>query len=242
MMDQDRAVAVWFGKGRQNDAQLLQEWRTAPLTYTPEQDLDENWNVDRYEVILGQDASGNLFRRAAQLTLRNQFYPPEVMSSVSDFGLVGRSVQPGDRVVQRIRIFQYRGIPILEVLTMNEITHVVDEPRQAGFTYTTTTAHSEIGEWSPLVEWRENGEVALVINVVSRSYPGSSSFSRRFTRRMQLRAHKLSIENFLAQLSGTVYRPPEPGVSTTVSLMPVAMLGAALLLFLYSILGWKRRD
>lgn len=242
MVDQDRAVAVWFGKGQRNDAQLLQEWRAAPLTYTPEQDLDENWNVDRYEVILGQDASGSLFRRAAQLTLRNQFYPPEVMSSVSDFGLVGRSVEPGDRVVQRIRIFQYRGIPILEVLTMNEITHVVDEPRRAGFTYTTTTAHSEIGEWSPLVEWRENGEVALVINVVSRSYPGASSFTRRLTRRMQLRAHKLSIENFLAQLSGTVYRAPEQGVSTTVSLLPVAMLGAALLLFLYSILGWKRRD
>jgi uncharacterized protein (UPF0548 family) len=236
------AISVWFGLGRQKDAQYLQKWRSAPLTYSPEQEIDENWNVDRYEVILGQDSSGALFQRAAQLTLHNQFYPPEVMTTVSDFGLIGRSVQPGDRVLQRIRIFQYRSLPILEALTMNEITAVIQEPRRAGFTYTTTSAHTEIGEWSPVVEWRENGEVALVIQVVSRSRSGSNRFSRAFSRRMQLQAHKLSIRSFLANLSGVRYAPPQPQPSTVASLLPVAMLVAATLLFLYTIVGFVKED
>ena len=242
MAVQQGAISVWFGAGRQKDGQYLQKWRSTPLTYSPDQNLDENWNLDRYEVILGQDPSGNLFQRAARLTLHNQFYPPEVMSSASDFGLDKRSVQPGDRVLQRIRVLQYRGLPILEVLTMNEITEVIQEPRRAGFTYTTTSAHAEIGEWSPTVEWRENGEVALVINVVSRARPGVSRYSRSFARRMQLRAHKLSIRSFLDSLSGPRYISPAQQPSTLAGLLPVAMLVTATLLFLYTILGFGRQD
>src|SRR5512140_2280875 len=96
-------VPVWLGMGREKDAQRLQAWRNAPVTYSPEQDLDPTWNVDRYEVVLGQDTSGDLFNRAATLTLYNQFYPIEVMEVVSDFSLAGRTVRAGDRVLQRIR-------------------------------------------------------------------------------------------------------------------------------------------
>ena len=226
------ALPVFFGKGRKNDAQYLTSWKNAPITYSPEQALDHNWSVDHYEVILGKDESGALFRRAAQLTLLNRFYPAEVMQSVSDFSLENRPVRLGDRVLQRIRIFQYNTLPIFEVLTMNEITEVIDEPRRAGFTYTTTAAHSEIGEWSPVVEWRENGEVALVISVVSRSREGASDFSRRFTRRMQLRAHALSIQNFKALLAGRSYRVPQTRSNEAPSLLPVGMLLLALLLFI----------
>ncbi len=232
MIVQEGAKSVWFGRGSKNDARFLQDWRGAPLTYSPEQDLDENWFVDRYEIILGMDPSGALFQRAARLALHNQFYPPQVMTTVSDFNLVGRSVQTGDRILQRIRVLLYHGRPVMEVLTMNEITQVIDEPRRAGFTYTTTSAHSEIGEWSPTVEWRENGEVALVIGVVSRSRPGASLFTRRLTRQMQLRAHQLSIQNFLAQLHG-VPAPAsnEPHAATAASLLPLALLASALILF-----------
>ena len=243
MAVQHGAISVWFGRGRRRDAQFLQKWRSAPLTYSPEQDLDENWFVDRYETILGVDPTGVLFQRAANLTLNNQFYPPAVMTSVSDFNLVGRPVQTGDRIVQRIPVIRYRGLPILEVLTMNEITQVVDEPRQAGFTYTTTSAHSEIGEWSPTVAWRENGEVALVINVISRTRPGASRFARRLTRRMQLRAHKLSIQTFLAHLTGVpIDIPTSSFPSTAASLLPIALLAAALALFLSLILWVSKKD
>jgi uncharacterized protein (UPF0548 family) len=243
MAVQQGAVSVWFGRGQRQDAQFLQKWRAAPLTYSPEQDLDENWYVDRYETILGVDPTGAIFQRAARLALTNQFYPLEVMTAVSDFSQVGRSVQPGDRVVQRIRVLQYRGLPILEVLTMNEITHVIDEPRQAGFTYITTSAHSEIGEWSPTVAWRENGEVALIINVVSRARPGASRWSQRLTRRMQLRAHKLSIQNFIARLNGApAARAASPRASTAASLLPIALLATALSMLLALILGIGKKE
>lgn len=208
MMFPKSALPVWFGFGRKKDAQYLRAWRNAPLTYFPDQEItdtgagSDQWNVDRYEVILGQDANGAFFQHAAQLVLTNQFYPAEIMTSTSDFQIQGRTVRTGDRILQRIPVFQYNTLPILDVLTMNEITEVTQSPRRVGFTYTTTQAHSEIGEWSPSVEWRENGEVALIIEVISRTRPGASLFARRLTRRMQLHAHRVSIQNFQALLSG----------------------------------------
>jgi hypothetical protein len=235
----DRAVSVIFGQGRQKDAQRLFSWRKAPLTYTPTEHIDHNWNVDHYEIILGSDSTGALFQRAARLTLANQFYPPEVMVTTSDFSLEDRQVQTGDRVLQRIRIFRLGSLPILEVLTLNEITEVIDEPRRAGFTYTTTLVHSEIGEWSPVVEWRENGEVVLVISVVSSSLPDASAYSRRFTRRMQLRAHQLSIQSFRNQLLGAGM--PKQKQAFPADLLPVGMILLAFLLFIATVLGYSRR-
>lgn len=242
MMVQEGAKSVWFGRGMQNDAQFLHQWRSAPLTYSAGQDLDGNWFVDRYETILGNDPSGALFERAAQLTLTNQFYPPQVMTTVSDFNLVGRSVQAGDRIVQRIPVFRCRDLPIFDVLTMNEITQVINDPRRAGFTYTTTSAHSEIGEWSPTVEWRDNNEVALIIDVVSRSRPGTSTFSRRLIRRMQLRAHQMSIQNFLAKLHGVPAQfESEPRPTPVASLLSMALLGGTLALVVSLIIGRRKK-
>ena len=130
-----RAVSVWFGKARAKDAQYLQKWREAPLTYSPRQPIDSNWNVDRYETVLGRDDTGNLFRRAAELTLKNRFYPPEVMVNTSDFGLENRPVRVGDRIIQRIRLLQIGERPVWEVLTMNEITEVIDEPKSRVYLY-----------------------------------------------------------------------------------------------------------
>lgn len=242
MTNAQGAVPVWFGIGRSKDAQYLSLWRNATLTYTPDQEIDHNWNVDRYDIILGQDGSGALFERAAQLTQNNQFYPSRVMKAVSDFSLEDRPVRVGDRVLQRIRLFQYNTLPILEVLTMNEITEVINEPRRAGFTYTTTTRHSEIGEWSPHVEWRPDGEVVLIIEVVSRARPGTSALARRFTRQMQLRAHRLSIENFCALLSGRKEPAAQSQPAALGHLAPVGLLAVALLLFLSVVRSYTQKS
>lgn len=237
------AVPVWFGRGQQDDLKYLQEWRSALLTYSINDDLDSNWNIDRYDIILGRDSSGTLFQDAAELTLHNCFYPPEVLQATSDYDIEHRTVRSGDHIVQRIHVLQIAGKPLLDMLTMNRITEVFQEPRRVGFTYTTTTAHIEVGEWSPRVEWRENNDVALVIEVASRIRPGTSAFARSLTRRMQLRGHKLSICNFLFQLTGEM--PVEPirdSQSAVPSLLPVAMLSTALILFLGALLGFMRND
>ena len=54
------------------------------------------------------------------------------MLNTSDFQLEDRPVRSGDRVVQRIRLLLAWNRPVLEVLTMNEITEVIDEPRRKG--------------------------------------------------------------------------------------------------------------
>jgi hypothetical protein len=238
MIYPESAGPIWFGKGRADDGRYLDRWRSAPLTYIPDQELDHHWNLDHYETVLGYDQSGELYRRAARLTMTNQFYPPEVMLITSDYARGNRPVQTGDRVLQRIRLFEIAGRSVLEVLTLNEITEVINEERRAGFTYATTAAHSEIGAWTPLVEWRENGEVVLVIDVISRAQPGAAALSQRFTRRMQLRAHRLSIKNFLHLLNGGPRR--EQHTRFSAELLPAGLLVTAFLFVIVAALGYSR--
>jgi uncharacterized protein (UPF0548 family) len=235
------SVSSWFGSPK-NDQSYLEQWHNVPLTYSPGQTIDENWHIDRYEILLGSDSSGDLFRRAAQMTLRNRFYPTQVMVNTSDFGLENRAVQVGDRVLQRIRILMFASLPILETLTLNEITEVIDEPRHKGFTYITTAVHSEMGEWSPSVHWRENGEVVLVIEVVSRTRPGSSRLAERITRWLQLRAHRLSIHNFRALLNGDRYNNQAREPFVPAELLPVGMLSLALFLFMLATRSYYNRS
>jgi hypothetical protein len=159
------------------------------------------------------------------------------MVNTSDFQLADRPVQAGDRVLQRIRILMAGKRPVMEVLTVNEVTEVIDEPRRKGFTYTTTEVHSEIGEWSPEVIWRENGEVALVISVVSRARPGATKLSRQITRWLQLRAHRMSIQNFLEQLCGPYAGRPAHAEFVPAKVLPVGLLALALVLFLGTLLN-----
>ncbi len=239
MLNPENAGLIWFGKGRLDDASYLKIWRTAPTTYLTDHELDEYWNVDHYETVLGKDSSGELFQRAAQLVLANQFYPPEVMVTSSDFRLDNRAVQAGDRVLQRIRLFEIVGKPLLEILTMNKITDVVREARRSGITYTTTTAHNEIGEWEAAVEWRENGEVILVIDVDSRARPGIAPLAHWFIRRMQLRAHCLGIANFVTLLNGGPRRVRRARFSA--ELLPIGLLLAALLFGIAAALVFLRK-
>ncbi len=190
------SVSVWFGSGRGQDAHFLSDWRAAAVNYYPGSSLDRFWNTDHYNVVLGQDQNGELFERAGGLLMHNRFYPAEIMEFIGDFSLANRAVQAGDRVVQRVRIFTILGYPVLEVLTMNEITRVVDEANRKGFTYVTTQVHSEVGEWSPSVERHSDGSIHLRIDVISRLRPEMSARNRAFARRLQLRAHRMSIEHF----------------------------------------------
>jgi len=240
MAYQAGSIPVWFGRGCESDAQYLQAWREAPVTYNPDQVVNHHWHADHYEIVLGKDETGSLFNRAATITLMNQFYPLDVMYSTSDFGLKNRLAQVGDRILQRIRIFQIAGRPIFEVLALNEISEVIQEPRRVSFVYTTTTVHSEIGEWSASVEWRDNSEVALVIDVVSRALPGTSTPVQKFFRRMQLRADKLCIHNFKALLrlqSSSAQRKTFP-----TEILPVGLLAAAFLLLFSVVFSFGRKS
>lgn len=102
----------------------------------------------------------------------------------------------GDRIVQRIHIFHVFGFPLFDAMTMNEVAAVIDEPRRKGFTYATTAAHVELGEWSAQVEWRDDGALVLTIDAISRLAYHLPEFMTARARKLQLRAHDQGMEAF----------------------------------------------
>jgi hypothetical protein len=185
-----------FGLGRKDDEYFLDEWRTAPLTYTSGQPIDETWHTDHHEEIITANATPEQFARARDLLLRYHFYPLRLMEHVSDFSRANRLMQPGDRIVQRIQGLYLFGVPMVAGITMNEVTAVIDEPRRVGFTYMTTAAHTEMGEWSAQINWRDDGALTLTIDAISRMAYHMPRLMAPYARHAQLRAHDRGMESF----------------------------------------------
>lgn len=193
---QYRVILQPLSLGRKDDERLLQEWRNAPLTYTPGQTIDSSWHTDHHQEMITANGTAQQFARARDLLLRYQFYPLSLMHHVSDFSRENRLMRPGDRIVQRIHSTTVLGIPLLDSITMNEVTAVIDEPRRVGFTYITTAAHAELGEWSALIVWRDDGAFILTIDAISRLAYYMPNWLAPRSRRLQLRAHDLGMESF----------------------------------------------
>lgn len=175
------------------DTDLLAQWRNAPLTFRAGDPLP-NAHRDDYDVVVREYASADHFARAADLLLRYRFYPPDVMLHTSDFDQQRRRMRIGDRIVQRIRL-----LPGLDMLTMNEVTRVTDEPRCTGFTYCTTAKHDEVGQWSAEVALDDAG--ALHLHIHSTGKANLPFFLRPFARFIQLRAHRRGIATFKVALA-----------------------------------------
>ncbi|MEZ4669897.1 MAG: DUF1990 family protein [Anaerolineae bacterium] len=199
------AKIVFFGADAAQDVQYLDLWRSVPLTYTLGQAADDSFRRDHYEVTLTPITDRDTFMRAADNLLRYRFYPPSLMHHVSDFSLQQRWMQVGDRLVQRIRTPMPFGLTIMEGITMNEIARVIDEPRRKGFTYVTTAAHEEIGEWSAQVEWQADNALVLTVNAISKTSERIPRWMLPYTRRMQKQAHQQGIEYFIYKLFHELY-------------------------------------
>jgi uncharacterized protein (UPF0548 family) len=189
-----QAIIVLAGTGKP-DEQYLDQWRASPLSYRRGQAVDESWHTDHHETIIQGTNPESMFLRASYLLLHYDFYPPDVLTHVSDFSRKGRPMHVGDRIVQRIRSI----FPLIEGLTMNEVVEVINEASRAGFTYVTTESHAEMGEWSALVERVEEG-VKLTIHAISRTRPEFPDWLRGYARRAQQSAHKRGIEYFTKTL------------------------------------------
>ena len=120
------------------------------------------------------------------------------MRHVSDFSRENRLMRPGDRILQRINGLALFGLSwaLVDGLTMNEIIAVADEPRRKRFTYATTEAHSELGEWSAGIEWRADDSLLVTIDSFSRPAYHVSARMHPYMRRGQLRAHHLGMNHF----------------------------------------------
>lgn len=192
-------IEEWFPRAPDDgdrDARYLRLWREAALTYPPDQPLDATWHHDHYTTVIGHDPTRALFERARHLLMRYRFYPAEVMRSVSDFELEQRPLRVNDRIVQRLHVLRLRDRPVLDVLTMNQVTAVVDEEFRQGFTYTTTQCHAEQGEWTAVVALSAPGQVSLTVRAISRPGPRLRFWAHGLARRLQLRAHQCGLAAF----------------------------------------------
>ncbi len=191
---------VFFGLGRANDGRYLDLWRDVPTNYVLGQAVDETFHSDDHEVVIMPDATPRSFGNAADLLLKYHFYPPALMQHVSDFSRENRTMRVGDRIIQRINplAMMRLPIPLMEALSMNEVAAVIDEARRKGFTYVTTEAHAEWGEWSVQVEWRADNALVLTIHALSRpaGYVRKSAYA--MMRQAQKRAHEMGIAHFSA--------------------------------------------
>ncbi|NDJ54955.1 MAG: DUF1990 family protein [Chloroflexi bacterium] len=186
--------------GRHLSRHYLEAWRDAPLTFDPDQDIDERWKTDHYEDIIASDPDGSLFRFAVDRLMRYRFYPPSVMTSVSDFSEEGRWMRPGDRLVIRVPALNAIGLPLYTVFAMNEISEVVAEERHAHIAYITTAAHVERGEWRAALDWQKDDTLALQVDVISRTRGDVPLAHPAIVRRLQLRAHNLGMRHLRQQI------------------------------------------
>ena len=189
------AKLSWFDDGC-CDVKYLDIWDKAPLSYQPGQPLDDSWHIDKYTLSLGHDADGRLFQKAKDLLMCYQFYPEDLLSHTSDFSLWEREAQVGDRIVQRIHIFSLFGKPVVDVVTMNEVHDVIDEPRCYGFTLVTVGQHVEQGEWSAYLDWHDEGELSLTIKAISKPVSAEPTRNHGFMRARQKAAHQRGLQNF----------------------------------------------
>ena len=189
------AKVTWFDDGC-CDVKYLDEWDRVPPSYHPGQAVDDSWYTDQYELKLGRDVSGKLFQVAADRLMAYQFYPEEILQHVSDFGLNERRPYPGDRIVQRLHIFTLAGKPVVDVISMNQIESVCEEPRRVGFRYVTVATHVEQGEWSAYVTWNAQDDVVLTVHSISRPNPEEPARNHKFIRARQKEGHQRGLTYF----------------------------------------------
>lgn len=184
-------MLIWFSKKIDLYA-ILDHWRGAGSNYEPDQPVDNSWYVDGFEVVLGTSDEHTLFDRAVQRLFRYNFYPDSVLKSAANFIRDDRPPEVGDRVVQRIRV-----IPgILDAVTMNIMKSVWHEPDRKGFTMVTSERQYEMGEWTASISRKPDGEIALVVRVISKPSNRVPAIAGGFARSLQKRAHRLALESF----------------------------------------------
>ncbi len=184
-------MLVWFSKTVDLYA-ILDRWRGEGSNYHLEGAAQGACYLDNFDVALGTSEAQQLYDQAVKRLLGYRYYPDSVLTAVADFTRDGRLPQPGDRIVQRIKVIPY----ILDAITMNIVKSAWQEPDSSGFTIVTSEHHYEVGEWTVSVDRNPNGEVTLVVRIDSHPSNQLRFLARWFARALQLRAHRLARRDF----------------------------------------------
>lgn len=111
---------------------------------------------DFRDVDLGPDPTGERFAQMADLMMRGEYYPPEVVRFMGRFRDEGRDLRVGDRVLQR---FPFIGIVLWSGV---EIWLARRQADACEIGYVTTRYHHGRGIWQAKLE-RKDGALRLVV-------------------------------------------------------------------------------
>jgi uncharacterized protein (UPF0548 family) len=190
-------VLAWFSR-KIDLYTVLDRWREAGSNYEPGRPVDKSWYVDRYEVALGTSEEDALFDKAVRRLFQYAYYPESFVAVAATFIRDERPPEAGERIVQRVRV-----IPgILDAVTMNIVSSVWQEPDRKGFALITSEQQYESGEWTASVVRNPDGEVLLLVTVVSKPSKRLLFPGRVFARALQKHAHSLALKTFRNAVGG----------------------------------------
>jgi len=188
-------MLVWFSKKVDLYA-ILDQWRNEVSNYNPDDTAANTWYVDNFEVALGTSDDHTLYDRAVRRLFRYRYYPDSVLKAEASFIRDDRPPEPGDQIAQRIKVIPF----FLDAVAMNIVHSVWRKPDNSGLTIITSEKHYEVGEWTATISRKPDGEIALIVCVISRPRNRFPFIARVFGRILQKRAHRLAWRSFALAL------------------------------------------
>lgn len=93
-----------------------------------------------------------------QVLLGYRIFPPSIMSHYTQWAAEGRTMQPGDVIVQQICLPPFPGFS-MKILAGVRIREIIREPDRVGFSYETLQGHAERGISTFTLEKTKEGVV-----------------------------------------------------------------------------------
>ena len=174
----------------------FEKLKDAPLTWHPVDGGKRSWPCfeDALTADLGDDPHGHRFAIIAERMINGHYYPPDAVQYFCEAHDAGRSLKPGDRVLQFAPFLPF--LPnFLGAWQMVEIFVASKNADEARLGYVTTAKHHGRGIWESVLR-REDGK--LTMTVTSTTCPRSWLFwlGMPVARLLQLRARRRAIEEF----------------------------------------------
>ena len=170
--------------------------KDASLTWHPVKGGKRSWVCfeDSLTADLGPDDSGHRFDLIADRMIHGHYYPPDAVQYFCEADDAGRSLEPGDRVLQFAPFLPF--LPhFLGAWQMVEIFVANKHANDATLGYVTTSAHHGRGIWQSVLR-RENRTLTMTVTSTTCPHSWLFWFGLPVARFLQLHARSRAIEEF----------------------------------------------
>ncbi len=138
------------------------------LRHTPVMQYDvQRLHVASSTIALSLEASA--VKLDSSFIMAYDIFPPSIMTSLTEWSVVGREMQVGDTIVQQVYIPPTRMFSQKLIFGVR-VSEIIHEPQRIGFSYETLEGHVERGVSTFVIEQRHQG---LHFKIDTLSTPGT---------------------------------------------------------------------